>query len=165
MSDGRHRRTSRPRRRGRSVSGPRPAPSPARRRAARILTPPESSAGDAEALSLGGAAEADVQGVKCPPFRMTLCPKESSSELESIERSELMEAQHADCLPLDSGDVDDHVAGPDELVQAPLGDTPAVFFEGLLTDQPSESRHHLDGRECPQDHIRVLGDPALRDGG
>ena len=63
---------------------------------------------------------------------MSLCPKESSSELESIERSELMEAQHADCLPLDSGDVDDHVAGPDELVQAPLGDTRAVFFEGLL---------------------------------
>ena len=96
---------------------------------------------------------------------MTLCPQESSSELESIERSELMEAKQADCLLLDSGDIDDHVAGPDELVQAPLGDTPTVFFEGLLTDQPSGCRHHLDGRECPQDHIRVLGDPALRDGG
>jgi len=30
-----------------------------------------------------------------------------------------MEAQHADCPPLDSGDVDDDVAGSDELVQAP----------------------------------------------
>jgi hypothetical protein len=165
MKDGRHRPTARPRRKRCSLTGPRPAPLFAPHRAARFLARLESSAGDAEALSLGGAAEADVQGVKCAPFRMTLCPEESSPELESIECSELMEAQHANCLSLDSGDVDDHMAGPDELVQAPLGDTPTVFFEGLLTDQPSECRHHLDRRECPQDHVRVLGNPALRDGG
>jgi hypothetical protein len=65
--------------------------------------------------------------MKSPALRMTLCPKERRSELERVKGSERTQAQQAGGQFLDRRDIDDHVAGRDEMVHAPLGEARAVL--------------------------------------
>ena len=85
--------------------------------------------------------------------------------MKRVKGPERVDAQQAGGQPLDHGNVDDHVAGPDEMIQAPLGDARAGLFQNLLPNQPPKGRHHLDGRECPQNYAGVLDKPGLRSTG
>jgi len=45
-----------------------------------------------EAFSFGGAAETQIQRVKCASARTTLCPEERSAELKRVKGSQSVEA-------------------------------------------------------------------------
>src|SRR5262245_5595341 len=122
---------------------------------------PRSSTANGEALPLGGTGEAFIQRVQCSPRGAPLRPQEGRPELQRFEGSKRMEAQQARGDPLDGGDVDDDVARPEDLSQAALGEPSAPLCQRLFTHESTECRHDLDGRERPEHHTGVLGEPAL----